>query len=292
MTISTPKPETGIKQSLFHPYKFDDQAWADPAHPDHPKFTYLSAHCILVGDDHRVRDKCTGRWVKVSRKGLIAKLLSERGGLVNLKSVNTAITRDDINHYLSSGVPSFSAITFAPGAPEFLIFDNEKRLNIYRDERRAGDTDHIIATEEFLKIIRNSLCAEPEEIGLEAMIAEIGSSEHTLFKWVLHWLAARYQRPGYAPQTNLWFIGPLRGVGKGTLVSLMKGVLGGHTVGKANQLDIAKGWTNSLFGHELVEWDEFKAGSWHETANIIKRARETRPFRSTLATRVGPRTRL
>jgi hypothetical protein len=87
----------------------------------------------------------------------------------------------------------------------------------------------------------------------------------------MHWLAARYQRPGYAPQTNLWFIGPLRGVGKGTLVSVMKNVLGGKAVGKANQLDIQKGWTDSLFGYELIEWDEFKAaGGWFETSNLIK----------------------
>jgi hypothetical protein len=87
----------------------------------------------------------------------------------------------------------------------------------------------------------------------------------------MHWLAARYQMPGFAPQTNLWFIGELRGVGKGTLIQLMRVVLGGSTVGKASQEDVAKGWTDCFLNKELVEWDEFKAADgWRKFSNLLK----------------------
>jgi hypothetical protein len=191
--------------------------------------------------------------------------------MIRLNGYNAIISRDDIKTFLAQGVVSFVDVTYAPGAGDFVVFQDQKRLNLYRDRRLVGDTDDIVAAEEFLKVTRNSLCAELDEIGLDDMLAEIHGTKPTLFRWVLHWLAARYQRPGYAPQTNLWFIGPLRGVGKGTLVSAMSVILGFRSVGKANQLDVAKGWTDSLFGKELVEWDEFKApGGWVETANLIK----------------------
>ena len=271
MTISQPKPGTGIKQSLLKPYCFEDQAWSNPSDPNHLKFAHLARYCVLVGDTFYVRDKLTQHWSAVGRTGVLPKLLNERGGMVQLGGFTCAITKDDIKSFLGHGVVSFAATTYAPGADDFVIFEHEKRLNLYGDQRLTGNTDDIASAEEFLKVIRNSLCAEPNEIGLEDMLAEVWDDAPTLFKWVMHWLAARYQRPGYAPQTNLWFIGPLRGLGKGTLVSAMKSILGGKAVGKANQLDIQKGWTNSLFGHELVEWDEFKApGGWFETSNLIK----------------------
>lgn len=271
MSLSHPKPGTGIKQSLLQNYAFEDQAWANSAQLDDAKFAHLSRHCVLVGDGIYILDKHTGAWVPVSRMGALPKLLNERGGMVPLNGYNAMITKDDIKTFLAQGVVSFVSITYAPGAGDFVIFQDQKRLNLYRDRRLEGDTDDIAATTEFLKVIRNSLCAEHDEIGLDDMLAEIHGAEQTLFRWVLHWLAARYQKPGYAPQTNLWFIGPLRGVGKGTLVSAMSVILGARSVGKANQLDVAKGWTDSLFGKELVEWDEFKApGGWVETGNVIK----------------------
>jgi len=271
MSLSHPKPGTGIKQSLLQNYAFEDQAWTDSLHPDHAKFTHLARHCVLVGDGVYILDKHTQAWVPVGRAGALAKLLSERGGMIALGNQFAVITKDDIKTFLAQGVVSFVGVTYAPGAADFVIFQDQKRLNLYRDRRLAGETNDMAATMEFLKVIRNSLCAEADEVGFDEMLAEIHGAKPTLFRWVLHWLAARYQRPGYAPQTNLWFIGPLRGVGKGTLVSAMSVILGSRSVGKANQLDVAKGWTDSLFGKECIEWDEFKApGGWIDTSNLIK----------------------
>jgi hypothetical protein len=271
MTISTPKPGSGIKQSLFQPYTFQDKSWSDPTDPNHAKYSYLADKCVLVGETYYVRDKLTRAWTTVSKRGVIAKLLTEWGGFITTNGNSFAITQDEIKQYLRAGIPAVDGITYAPGASDFLTFKGSKRLNLYTDNRLAGDTDHIANAEEFLKVIRNSLCAAPDELPLDAILAEINGTESTPFRWVMHWLAARYQRPGYAPFTNLWFIGPLRGVGKGTLISAMDGVLGGAAVGKVSQEDIARGWTNSIFGHEFVEWDEFDGGGWYDFLRLIKR---------------------
>src|SRR3712207_7042699 len=53
--------------------------------------------------------------------------------------------------------------------------------------------------------------------------------------------------------------------------------LGGATVGKATQEDIAKGWTDCFLHKELVEWDEFKSpGGWRDFSNLLKDRKSTR----------------
>jgi hypothetical protein len=277
MTISTPKQGTGISHSLVQQYDYAlDMAWANPQDPSHsyfPKFSYLTQYAVQVGDRFYLRDKTTGRWTDFGARESDARriLMNQRGGAQSLGGVLQIITEDDIKLFFTRGMLRLEGTIYAPGCSDFVIFGYEKRLNVYTDKRKAGDTDHIPHSEELLKVIRNSLCAEPDEISLAEMIEEIASARETAFRWTMHWLAARYQMPGYAPQTNLWFIGKRRGMGKGTLVSAMRELLGGHTVGKASQEDIAKGWTDCLLGKELVEWDEFKSpGGWREFGNLLK----------------------
>ncbi len=276
MTISIPKQGTGISHSLVQQYDYNyDMAWADPQDPSYvqfPKFNYLTQNAVQVGEQFYLRDKTTGRWTNYEKEATARRILmNQRGGAQSLGGVLQIITEDDIKLFFARGMLRLEGTIYAPGCPDFVTFLDEKRLNVYTDKRKAGDTDHILHTEELLKIVRNSLCAEPDEISLDEMLEEINSDRETPFRWTMHWLAARYQRPGYAPQTNLWFIGRRRGTGKGTLVSIMRELLGGHTVGKASQEDIAKGWTDCLLNKELIEWDEFKTpGGWREFGNLLK----------------------
>jgi len=277
MTISNPNRGTGIRSSLVTSYDYaQDVSWANPQDPSYgnfAKFDYLTQFAVQVGDTYFLRDKTTNRWTPHGSKEADVRriLMMQRGGVVQIKGTNHVISNDDIKQFLSTGMLRLEGTIYAPGCPDFVIFADEKRLNTYTDKRSAGDTDHITNTEEFLKVIRNSLCNEPDELDLKAMIDEINSRHSTPFRWVMHWLAARYQMPGFAPQTNLWFIGKRRGTGKGTLVSAMRAILGGQAVGKASQEDIAKGWTDCFLNKELMEWDEFKApGGWRDFNNLLK----------------------
>ncbi|WP_046864744.1 DUF5906 domain-containing protein [Microvirga massiliensis] len=277
MTISPPKTGTGIRASLVQSYDYTrDAAWTNPQDPSHgnfAKFSYLTEFAVQVGDTYYLRDKFTSRWTNHGSNSSNARriLMMQRGGTVQIGGIWQTITADDIKLFFSTGLLHLEGTIYAPGCGDFVIFSDEKRLNTYVDKRLAGDTDHLANTEEFLKVIRNSLCNEPDELPLAAMLDEINSNRPTPFRWVIHWLAARYQKPGFAPQTNLWFIGKRRGTGKGTVISAMRELLGGQTVGKASQEDIAKGWTDCFLHKELMEWDEFKAsGGWRDFSNLLK----------------------
>jgi hypothetical protein len=267
--ISNPKTGSGINPDLVTTYLFTDVSWFNPQDVNFTKFDHLNRVCVQVDDTYYIRDRTTGTWMPSAAAR--RTLFQQYGGQKAIGGTLQIITMDDIKLFLSIGVVAFHGTIYAPGMGDFLIYRDEKRLNVYKDQRMAGDTDNIPATEELLKIIRNSLCAEPEEKGLGDMLAEIDGPEPTKFKWVMHWLAARYQMPGFAPQTNLWFIGELRGIGKGSLVQLMKRVMGGQTVGKASQEDIERGWSDCFLNKELMEWDEFKSpDGWRSFNNLLK----------------------
>jgi hypothetical protein len=73
----------------------------------------------------------------------------------------------------------------------------------------------------------------------------------------MNWLAAIMQMPGINLQTNLWLIGTVQGLGKGTIVDIMRYILGSEFVGELNQTEIEAGWNDHLVGKQLIEVNEF-----------------------------------
>lgn len=269
--ISSKKTTSFFNPKLATEFHFSDQGWARPGDARFdPKFEYLAHRLCAVGDKFYVKNPRDGAWEEVSNKSqATARVYQEHGGMQSLHGVQQIISLDDIKAFFAVGIVHFKAVTYAPGMPDFLWFNGERRLNVYLDRRIDGITDNIEHVEEFLKVIRNSLCDAPDEIGLVEMIDEIMGTEHTPFRWVIHWLAARYQMPGFCPQTNLWFCGA-RGTGKGSIMAVMRQIMGPKSVGKIDASDIARGWTTSLFGAEILEWDEFKGNGWHDFNRFIK----------------------
>lgn len=96
----------------------------------------------------------------------------------------------------------------------------------------------------------------------------------------MHWLAARYQRPGYVSQINLWFCGK-RGTGKGSLLSILRMVFGSKSIGKIDASDIDRGWSDSLYGADFIEWDEFKSTGWRDLNRMIKEKTGNESFLTT-----------
>lgn len=269
--LSHKKTKAFIKPNLCQHYIFSDQGWntiGDPRWSE--KFQYLASVVCAVGDRYYVKHKTQGTWEELSNKAhTVARVYQEHGGRIVHNGVTHIVEFGDIGAFMATGIVHFRGTTYAPLMGDFLWFNGERRLNVYVDRRIDGDNDHIGAAEEFLKVIRNSLCAAPDEVGIEAMIEEIYGTERTPFRWVMHWLAARYQRPGYITQTNLWFCGA-RGTGKGSLLSIMRSILGAKAIGKIDAADIARGWSGSMFGCDILEWDEFKGGGWHDFNRFIK----------------------
>ena len=270
--LSDLKTKYGIKKSVYSDYDFHDQPWYKTIDPREAIYDYLAHHCVAVKDYFYVYNRKNMKWQQMQRSNAFSALFQFYSGKTAWNNIQIHVGENDIKEFLSKYKVTFSCVTYIPGASPFVVFNDELRLNTYQDKRLTGDTDHIPDIEEWLKIIRNGLCAEPDEIDLVAMIDEINSDAPTKFRWVMHWLACRYQRPGYATGTNLWLLGTKGGIGKGTLVTVMAKILGGNAVGRAKQEDIKRGWDDTLMGHELLEWDEFKCpDGWHAFNSMIKK---------------------
>lgn len=271
MALSHLQHQTGMDQTRIDPYSYTEMAWNNPNYPEYHKWHYLSTKCVSYDAGFYVKCNATDRWVYRLLKTAINELVNRYGGVQVHQGVQISITRQDVEHFVHKMAVTVDGTMFAPGCSDQVIYDGTKRLNIYRNGRMIGDTRFIPNAEPFLQIIRNSLCAEPDVLGLDEMLEEIKSDRPTAFRWAMHWLAARYQYPGLTTQTNLWFIGPTRGVGKGSLVKAMTQALGGDTVGKINREELQRGWNTQLLGKELIEWDEFKSEKgWRDFNNIIK----------------------
>jgi hypothetical protein len=265
----------GVDSNIFSKYEFNDQAWGDPLKPGHNElWCYLAQICVAKANGgFSVKDKVTGRFTEVSSAKLaINKLTNEWAGMVTLKSgAKQVVTRKEMEEFVNTVCPILEQTVCIPFAEPFLVFNATKRLNTFVDTIKRPVEGNVVYLEEFLRMIRQALCAQEGEKTLEEMIDEInnpnGSKE---FRFVIHWLAAIYQNPGINLQTNMWLVGRMKGIGKGTLMRVLAGMFG-CLMGKASQSDMERGWNDFVEGKLIVEADEFKATSKVDFNALIKR---------------------
>lgn len=186
------------------------------------------------------------------------------------------------NYHIGS-CPQFSDIIMIPFGPTFVGYKNKKYLNVWIDRRMPSGVSMSdrLRGKILLRLIYRSLCAGKElspvntlEMDmLENMVLTdnytIGEGEtlniNTDFRFIMHWLAALYQKPGVNLLTNLWLCGDLQGVGKGTLVQVMRLLIGTNLCCLLKQSEIERGWSDHLMGKVLIEVDELDTsgkGSW------------------------------
>jgi hypothetical protein len=237
------------------PYEFEDQLFSgrDGAKPK-PAFSFLSRRCVALGDRYWLR---TGNCWEPHNKTTARAALIQQYLSVNTKPT---ITLTDIKNFLADGIVRFHGTGVFPGSPQFVWFQGRRYLNIWVDERVRPDIHKVYSAEILLRIIRENLCGL-DPISLEQMVDETDGNEFTIFRWVMHWLASLYIRPGHHIGTALWFVGPNMGIGKGTLVSVLRTLLGPQWVGKASPEEMHRGWTDFLMGKLVLEADEFEIGS-------------------------------
>jgi hypothetical protein len=237
------------------PYEFEDQLFSgrDGAKPK-TAFAFLSRRCIALGDRYWLR---TGNCWEPHNKATARAALIQQYLSVNSKPT---ITKTDIRNFLADGIVRFHATGVFPGSSEFVWFQGRRYLNTWVDERVRPDIHKAYSAEVLLRIIRENLCGL-DPISMEQMVDEADGDEFTIFRWVMHWLASIYTRPGHHIGTALWFVGPNMGVGKGTLVGVLRSLLGPQWVGKASAEEMTRGWTDFLLEKLVLEADEFEVGS-------------------------------
>ena len=269
------KMSCGVDQNLYQPYDFEDQLWRDKSHPMYNEMWYYLSHiCVAMNNNgYLVKDKATDKWTQLSnKKSVVIKLNNERSGLVSLPSgISQRLGWKEIDEYINNYIPSLEAPVQIPFANDFVICGSSKRINVWYDNILRPEINNIQYLTEFLTMIRESLCAGEGTKDLNEMIAEItdpnGQKE---YRFLMNWLAAIYQRPGMNLQTNLWLIGPVKGIGKGTLIRILESIFGSG-VGKASVSDMERGWNNFIEGRLILEADEFKASNKADFNSMIKR---------------------
>jgi hypothetical protein len=184
---------------------------------------YLSQFCVQNRDEKfYVRDTTTGYWHLYSASAARKMLYQQHNGLQQ----SLAISRDGVQTYLTRDAYVVNGTVFIPNGPPGAVFDGRRCLNTYNDRAslRANPDILLHDTETrkqllmFCRLIRESLCAKAGEKSYGEMMAILAGDDpaELEFRFVMHWLAAVHKSCGVNLQTNLWFLGELGGIGKGT----------------------------------------------------------------------------
>lgn len=245
---------------------------------------YLSETCVETTlGQWLVRDHLTKEWNFMSKQSAVINVLTADHSGIQVYHGNTiSVSRENITDYIKKYCPVVQGWTFIPNGDRFVTFDGKRCINRFNEATiKPADAAHLCTGDMidqevtgFLHMIRSSLCNFPYEpsMTLEQMIEEINSPtrDKLEFQFVMQWLAAIFQRPGINVETNIWFIGDMKGVGKGTLTRVLR-LIWGNLVGRAPVNDFEKGWTDDIEGHIFMEVDEFDANTKTDWNKLIKR---------------------
>jgi len=159
----------------------------------------------------------------------------------HFKVVNTATGPEQIEVPCGT-IPSVYATVDYPMHGEFMCTDKgEFILNLGCNYKTVESKNNPIKAGHFLRMVYRNLCDYPKLTGakgkelsvieegavlFEKVLTNTFTDDEKDFKFVMSWLSAIVQNPGINLMTNIWFAGAYQGIGKGTLVTFMKYILG------------------------------------------------------------------
>jgi hypothetical protein len=277
---------SGVNPALYQAHEFEDHIWSQ-AQTRRDDLLQLARRCVKVGESYWMRLPNAAVWaefrsaVDAERQALntwlytllpdgktkvFADLVTTFFSGVESREITvgkkTVVVKDRVG-----SCPQLQGRMVIPYGPRFVRYKGRTYLNVAEDCVLAGDCAHADLGRAILLMIYRSLCngpaLHPDPAAESALLLQqviTDSYTHMEFRFVMNWLAANVQSPGINLQTNLWFVGSQQGIGKGTLLDVMRGILGG-LVGSLNQAEIEAGWNDHLLGKSLVEVNEFDTGS-------------------------------
>lgn len=277
------KRVSGVDPSAYKQYKFEDHIWfKSPA--DNTDLIDLVKRCVKVDGTYYLFDKNNSHCMRITKDGDQKKHANNVWLEERLPS-GTVISEELIETFFSGVITTYKTVgkkTFAvktqigscpilqqtisiPLGPKYVTLNGSTALNTWVDEMITGDVKHLNDGKAILRMIYRCLCAG-EQLDTDSvkecdmLLQQVIDDQWTNldFRFVMNWLAALVQRPGYNITSNLWLCGTREGVGKGTLVKIMKEILGASSVGKLNISEVERGWNDHLQGKQLVEIDEFE----------------------------------
>lgn len=270
--------KSGVSQKHYTNYKFDDHLWNITV-PKNTDMLELARRCVKVDGAYYMKQSGNGHW-NVFQKDVDAikeAVNTWTGGKLSSGSI---IDDDMVNSFFSGKVdayvgktkstvvigscPNIQHTMVIPIGPEFVVHDNKKYLNLWHDDMIMPNVEKVALGKLMLELVYRSLCNGEQlhdDVSEESnmLLEQVLSNNYTNkdFRFCINWLAAIYQTPGVNLQTNLWFCGEQQGIGKGTLVDVMRKIIGDSYVGELNQTEIEAGWNDHLMGKVLISSNEF-----------------------------------
>jgi hypothetical protein len=289
-------PTCGVKASLYTQYNLEDHLWNDVSARskmyDHvgslvtlfDDLLLLAKYIINVDGTVWMKTGVAGIWVpkgtptdaKKDAKNcfmdrqLEGKLISSEmidtffSGILEIKFKDENGTPYRYACEIGS-IPQLHGTIMIPYGPSFISYKGKKYLNVFVDQRLSSNVLHRDKGRLILRLIYRSLCNGPKisdspELEMDAIERMVFTNNYSCkeFKFVMMWIAALYQRPGINLLTNLWIVGLLEGLGKGTLVTLLTWLIGRPYGIKFKQSEVEKGWTGAMMNKCLIEIDELR----------------------------------
>lgn len=234
------------------------------------KHRFLASKVVMVSGNFWVKDRKSGLWLERKNNTEVKSVLMADWGREKTKF---NIRKETIADFLkSSEFVVLEATAYLPGAGDFVEIRGRKYLNLYHERPmpyRDGATESD-AFSALLEMVVFNLMGR-DHGSFDEWMDEIFGEEDTDLKWLIHWLASQYQRPGKALPTALWLVGRGQGVGKGLFTSGLALLIGRSNAKKVSPEEFGGGWTDFLIGASLIELDEIDFGSRKEAYDKIKR---------------------
>jgi hypothetical protein len=277
---------SGVNPNLYSNYNFHDHLWTQQV-TQRDELLELARRCVCIGGQY---------WMKIPNKNVWAvyrtvaearkqayntwqNIYLKCGTQVTPQLIDTFFDGVELEQVLVGkktivqknvvgSCPNLHGRIVIPYGPQFVEYDNRFYLNFTALNVVDGDDNFVNLGQSVLSLVYRALCNAPQldpdavveaDMLLEQVLTD--TMTNLEFRFVMNWLAAIVQNPGINLQTNLWLIGQQQGIGKGTLMDVMKAIMGPELVGELNQDDIEGGWNDHLLGKCLVEVNEFDTKS-------------------------------
>jgi hypothetical protein len=232
-----------------------------------PKRQYLAERaCITTDGKWYVKTKA-GTWDYISSVKVVANAITQSwvGGPLN-------ITPEDIHKFINDDPPIVrGAMSVPTSASPCVVFQGGRFINTWQNTFLPACADALTDPAMLapltliMRVIRENLCGRANELSLDEMLKAAVSDDpaELQFRCVMSFLAAPLQTPGLNLQTNLWLLGNVQGLGRGTLTALiLTRLYGSNHVAILNPDEIQQGgWTDVIEGKLIVVVNELNPKS-------------------------------
>ncbi len=288
--------KSGVDPKVYKAYAFEDHIWSQIGPQQSSDMLELAHRCVKVSGEYWMKMPDTGRWHSFSNitdakkqafntwtNGRLASGTQVDGDLINQffdgERFEAVVNGKNVTRNKLAGLgscPNLTGRIVIPYGPTFITYDRSHYLNESAIRVNEGAEEDIGFGKLILYLLHGALTnsASPSREGVQekadAVYASVlrGEWSSIEFRFLVNWLAALVQEPGINLQTNVWLVGQLQGIGKSTLVRIMRAMFGGVGVCELNQAEIEAGWNDHLLGSVLVEVNESdtrnssKSGQW------------------------------